>query len=403
MLKIAGGIYKEFCFYPEWNQIYGSGLRAAAGLSHYCAGEIRLSSFVSDDEKENIQAIASSFGINLVCVATDATVSFSYFHGLSVPYIYPNPNTISSDKSINVEGEAVLRFGFIEGSAIVKGNRVVYDPQSPSSPIPFAKNGSQAKELAVVANRREAVSLSGCTGSDADLAVSLKQKEKATVAVVKLGPKGCVVIDKDDAVQYVPAYETNFVWPIGSGDVFSAFFAYAWTELHLTPVEAAYFASKATACYCGRRSLPIPKGFESSMGSVPVTTGKPVRKKVYLAGPFFNMGQRWLIEEARSALLACDVDVFSPLHEAGSGPAKEVYGPDIAGLEACDILVACLDGLDAGTIYEIGYAKAKGKPVIAYANSEPVESLKMIEGGGCVMTDDFCTAIYKTVWAAMRI
>lgn len=405
MLEIVGGTYFESCIIPKWYEIYGSGIRAAASLSLCCKEKIRLTSYVSKDEQPSVQAIASSFGFNLVCGTTETTVAFTYFHGFSIPIIKPHPIAIPKNKQLLVEGPVILRFGFIEGNALVRGEKIVYDPQSPLSPRSFAENGSDAKELAIIANRREAKLLTGCKGSDEELAVSLRKMEKADIAVVKLGPQGCILVDKNGLVK-VPAYETNFVWPIGSGDVFAAFFCHGWTELGLTPAEACLIASKATAYYCNNQVLPIPKGFDKAGEFRAVTPRNGLQQKkgkVYLAGPFFNIGQRWLIEEARAAFLGSGIDVFSPLHEIGQGSANEIYTPDIAGLEKCDVVFACLNGLDSGTIFEIGYAKAQGKPVIVYVSSEPKEQLKMIEGSGCIMTEDFCTAIYKTIWTMMLL
>ncbi|MCF5884434.1 nucleoside 2-deoxyribosyltransferase, partial [Aeromonas veronii] len=59
------------------------------------------------------------------------------------------------------------------------------------------------------------------------------------------------------------------------------------------------------------------------------------------------------------------------------------------------------DGLDSGTIYEIGYARALNKPVIFYAENESVQDKKMIEGSNCYITDDYVSAIYHTVWEAI--
>jgi nucleoside 2-deoxyribosyltransferase len=59
-----------------------------------------------------------------------------------------------------------------------------------------------------------------------------------------------------------------------------------------------------------------------------------------------------------------------------------------------------LDGLDPGTIYEVGYAHSRGTKVIAFVSAERPEDLKMIIGGGSQITNDFATALYSTVWAA---
>jgi nucleoside 2-deoxyribosyltransferase len=59
--------------------------------------------------------------------------------------------------------------------------------------------------------------------------------------------------------------------------------------------------------------------------------------------------------------------------------------------------------MDAGTVFEVGYAKALGKPVIFYAENEVGEDIKMFEGTHCQMVKDFPTAIYKTVWEALAL
>jgi nucleoside 2-deoxyribosyltransferase len=51
-------------------------------------------------------------------------------------------------------------------------------------------------------------------------------------------------------------------------------------------------------------------------------------------------------------------------------------------------------------MYEIGYARSQGKPVIVYCENEPVESLKMMQGSECRICDDFVTAIYHACWDA---
>ncbi len=88
------------------------------------------------------------------------------------------------------------------------------------------------------------------------------------------------------------------------------------------------------------------------------------------------------------------------MHDVGRGEAKVVYRPDMKGLRESGVVLACLDGLDPGTIYEVGYAHSHGSKVIGYVAGERPEDLKMIEGGGCEMTNDFATAVYLTIWAA---
>ena len=62
---------------------------------------------------------------------------------------------------------------------------------------------------------------------------------------------------EDGRAQQIPAYQTDSVWPIGSGDVFAAVFAARWTGQDFSAVHAAVHASRAAALYCNNRVLPI--------------------------------------------------------------------------------------------------------------------------------------------------
>ncbi len=91
--------------------------------------------------------------------------------------------------------------------------------------------------------------------------------------------------------------------------------------------------------------------------------------------------------------------VFSPLHEVGLGePGSDVAKQDLDGLDRCTIVFAILDGLDSGTLVEIGYALKMGIPVIAYVENETNENLTMLVGTGCTIEKDLTTALYKCLW-----
>jgi len=397
MIHVAGGTYLEFCREPHWYELYGSGLRASLALNKLGV-PVCFSTFADKNQKPVLNQKAN--GINLDVVDASDAVLFSYLHPLSKPVIEPEiflRDCRQRPYVINVDAEKVLRFGVVEGNAKVRAKMATYDPQTPSDPRPFTENGSSAEHLAVVANKIEATRLTG--HPDPKMACHEILKQGAEVAVVKCGTAGCVVGTKA-GISLVPAYRTNSVWPIGSGDVFSALFAYGWMDLKLDPVEAATLASKGTSHYVETRDFPDKAALQK-------TTFQPLRplpsekhKKVYLAGPFFNLSQRWLIEEFKTALENAGVKYFSPLHHVGRGVADAVYDPDIEGLKTCSVVLACLDGLDPGTNYEVGYAHSLGAKVIAFVSAERPENLKMIVGGGSQVANDFATALYLTVWAA---
>lgn len=400
MIHIAGGAYFECCDEPYWQELFGSGVRAAASLSGLTS-DIKLSTYVDQTYAATLKAKAASYGFAIEPSVIGQVVSFYYTHGLSVPLINPHPIKIPDTIPLKVEAENILRFGLIEGSAVVHGDNVVYDPQSAYGARPFEQNGSTAKRLAIVANYIESAALSGEVNIEKILSTLLAQNN-VEVVVIKQGAKGAIVATSK-ARELIPVYETDYVWPLGSGDVFSAHFAYRWAKEGMMPVEAAVMASKAAAVYCNSMALPVPKDYSQDFGFAPVKTGVDFSaKKVYLAGPFFNMSQRWQIKEALLNLRGIGFNVFSPFHDVGTGSAHDIYKPDIEALNESDIVFACLDGLDSGTLFEIGYAIARGTPVIVYVQSESEGDLKMIEGSPCFVCSDFCTAIYKTAWVATK-
>ena len=95
--------------------------------------------------------------------------------------------------------------------------------------------------------------------------------------------------------------------------------------------------------------------------------------------------------------------MFSPYHDIGLGSADDVVEKDLQGIRDSDMLFAIANGLDAGTIYEIGYARAIGKPVVIYSESETEESLKMMQGSDCIICSDYTTAMYSTLWEAAKL
>lgn len=398
MLHVAGGTYLERCLFPEWHELFGSGLRASIAVKNLGC-PVAFHTYISRSDELTLRAKAAASGIEVnIRAHTPATVRFDYFHGLSTPVISPPPHVIQKAETFQLKADSVLRFGFMEGDAVVGGKRVVYDPQSPQSPTLFRDNGSSAEELAIVLNRTEGRLLTGHTDPH-EIAKALFESQACTAVVIKCGSHGCVACE-DGKTTHVPAFKTKRVWPIGSGDVFASVFAKFWAVDRKPAAESAEIASKATAEFCGTQALQFSESFPNSFELPPIIPRTGAPKCVYLAAPFFSMSQNWLVEQALEALTGQGLRVFSPLHHVGRGAAAQVYDKDIVGLRDADIVFACVDGLDSGTIFEIGFAVSLGKPVVAFVQNETAEDLKMLEGGGCVLEEDFVTAIYKTYWMA---
>lgn len=402
MIHIVGGAYEEQCMRPQWHEVFGSAGRAASAIAAIATnGLVHLHCYVDQHTQEVMAARCGFEGIQLSQTLVEHVCRFHYHHGLGSPFI---DVPVSSYQPIHVKAPHVVRFAMLEGEAIVDGERVVYDPQNAVNPVPFQVNGSSAGELAVVLNYREALAMTQLRDSSPDeLIKAVHTLNCAQIVVMKCGPLGAFVYDGVSLTR-ISAYASDSVWKIGSGDVFVGHFSYRWLHEGMSAVESAILASKATAIYCETGGFPLASSLKSF--SMTEVTASPrylegYRPTVYLAGPFFTLAQLWLIEQARANLQSFNLNVFSPYHDVGHGSADDVVEQDLEGIRQSDIIFAIGDGLDSGTIYEIGYARALGIPVIMYCENESSEDQKMMEGSGCVLCSDYVSAIYKALWVAI--
>ncbi|MEQ8748736.1 MAG: PfkB family carbohydrate kinase, partial [Amphiplicatus sp.] len=365
--------------------------RAAAALARL-SQNVQLHAYASKDWVEDARHSMAVFGVKAHLIEIDENIGFHYFHPLSNADL--EPATINRSKPLRAEGDAALRFGFVEGDAILKARRVVYDPQNAADVLSFRDNGSEADELAICLNELEL--RLGVGQSESIGARRLMQQTGAKIVVVKRGVRGAVVYEgKNETV--IPAYKADPIFKIGSGDIFTAVFAHAWAEEKISSVDAARRASRAVSRYVQSRNIDAVADENEDYEEAP--TGSP--GQVYLAAPFFNLGQRWAVEEARAALLRVGATVFSPFHEVGVlGGSRHIAEADLAGLREAKSVLAIIDGEDTGTLFEVGYARDRGLPVVALAESVRGESLTMLEGSGCRIVNDFTTAVYHAAWEA---
>jgi Nucleoside 2-deoxyribosyltransferase/pfkB family carbohydrate kinase len=391
-LTIVGGVYHELCVWPDWDRLFGSGGRAAAAVAGY-VDYVTLYSYAETTTATAFGSYARAYDFSFRPVASDETISFEYVHSLSVPVVRPPPVRIHQLDPIVVNAEVALRFGMMEGSAQVTANRCVYDPQSAFKPEPFSANGSSAAHLAIVGNRGEITAMGG--NSDPIAAARALLSCGAEVVIVKLGPAGASVVQAAGVTE-IPSYQTERVWKIGSGDVFAALFAACWGVNGDAVLEAARLASRGVAEYVESMSLPVPP--RSALQQQTRSEARIIPSSIYLAGPFFTVGQRWLVDEARRCLMELDLTVFSPAHEVGPGHATMVAAADLSALDACEAAFAILDGLDSGTLFEVGYARARNKPVYVLAQTVSEHDLKMVLGSGCMVFDDLVTALHHAAW-----
>lgn len=394
---VVGGTYDEICFEPRWEEKFGSGLRACRVINSLNSNiELEFYTFADITTKLYLDQIKKVFPtITSIATAIEKTMLFYYDHPLISPRISPRLDTIKfNENKIFVEGSDALCFGMIEGEFEIHAKRVVYDPQSPSNPKLFSEINSTATVLSIVCNLSEAIKMAKTTDMPSIINFFI-EKEKVDNLILKIGPRGALVVDKDSKTeQLVPVYKSSNVWPIGSGDIFASSYAYHWFNGE-TSYEAAQKASLLTAFYSNTKSLDFKQ--DSREFDRLLITHEPT-SSLYLAGPFFTYTQRWLIDQIRYCFRHMSINVFSPWHDIGHGIASDVVPKDLEGLEKSKLVFAVIDGLDSGTLFEVGYAVKKGITVIAYVQNESEESVKMLEGTGCILEKDLATAIYKTYW-----
>lgn len=400
LLAVVGGTYGERCAFPRYSEIYGSGLRAAAALAA-SGTDIRFHTVADPAFGKNAQMKAATHGFSAVITPANQAIWFSYLHPLSGGRLAPTPH--DNLPTLAITADNILQFGMVDARVTVTGKRVVYDPQSPIRPESFRAQGSRAHQLAVVLNRVEAGTLTGST-DPRQAGREILVRENAVAVVVKDGPRGALVMEAERE-SWIPPFATSRSFLIGSGDIFSAFFAKEWAIGNVAPAIAAERASLATAAWCSTGALPLELDAAKLGAVAKPDLHRAPRPKVYLAGPFFNTAQLWWVGHAREVLLDLGLEVFSPYHDVGFVGAgnTDAAEQDLKALDSCDVVLALLDGFDPGTLFEVGFARSKGIPVIGLQTEGSVRTHEtMLLGTGCLLYDDFGSAAYQVYWSGVR-
>jgi nucleoside 2-deoxyribosyltransferase len=108
-------------------------------------------------------------------------------------------------------------------------------------------------------------------------------------------------------------------------------------------------------------------------------------KKIYIAGPLFNVHEKKYLEEIAEVLEGADFECFlTHRDQKGIDPEELknnemsqatkdiIFKTDIEALKEADLIVALVTGqdIDSGTASEIGFMYANNKPVIAITAEE---------------------------------
>jgi|TARA_B110000438_G_scaffold57037_1_gene57095 nucleoside 2-deoxyribosyltransferase len=118
-------------------------------------------------------------------------------------------------------------------------------------------------------------------------------------------------------------------------------------------------------------------------------------KRIYIAGPLFNIHETRFLEDIAKELESNGYQCFLP-HRDQSGineselektemseaTKDRIFNNDLDALKGADITVALITGwdIDSGTAGEIGYTFACGKPIVAIDASERRYRNLFVEG-----------------------
>lgn len=389
-MVIVGGTYIEHCQTPYRKRIMGSGLRAACALSAV-DNDLNFYSVIDELSRESAEVTAGSFSFNINWAERSNPVQFTYFSPLFSPVLIGG----DADRvELNIkECRSALVFGMVEADTKISSDFLIFDPQHAI----FNPSQFNCKHLAIVANSAEMRHL----GESKDIKTASKNvlnKFKAEAVITKLGARGALVTTLKYQDEIGP-YPTEQVMPLGSGDIFSAAFAWAWANSKAEAIEAARIGSAATAFHSSCETLPIPSDILAD-GNLSEPMLKPRDVEVYLAGPFFTISELWLVDNLYREMSTLGAKVFSPYHHVGKG-GLEVAQQDLEGLQICNSVLALLDHLDAGTLFEVGWALKAGIPVVAYASQLQEEANKMLCGSGVEWHTDLSSAVYRAIWRGM--
>jgi len=87
-------------------------------------------------------------------------------------------------------------------------------------------------------------------------------------------------------------------------------------------------------------------------------------KKAFIIGPFFTQSEEKYMKNLKS-IINKKYEVLTPLDIGYEKNGTEnLFLKDLKAIEESDIIFVILDGHDAGTMSEVGYAKALKKNII---------------------------------------
>lgn len=133
------------------------------------------------------------------------------------------------------------------------------------------------------------------------------------------------------------------------------------------------------------------------------------RGKVYLAGPFFNAEQLGAIERIESLLTDAGVEFYSPRKhlilkpQAPMKDRKKVFDENMTAISECNLILACTEWPDSGTVWEMGLAYGLHIPVVGFTQKADKINVMLAQGCSGFLTSEaslikFLNGRYESIW-----
>jgi len=399
---VVGGAYKERCWYPHWDRIFGSGLRAALAVSKISKNS-ELYTFADPSLEEDIKATLGAFGVRSHITHVRGRIIAEYLYPLGQVDLFSEGTDMPGGLSLNASGNVALSFGLIEGTAKLEAKFIIHDPQSelvrPDSHVneQFRPERFITDNLTVILGESD---FPGEKNSRSQIDY-VRGKYRAKILVSRRRAGGATVYIGDSEPQEVPAYEAQSFFKIGTGDVFAAAYAHYWAERGFGPVEAADIASRCMSYFADGGAIPLP--CHTALGDMNRINTYNVMQKIYIAGAVKHLPIGWLATEASEKLRKLGADTFWPVRDVDVeiSPGR-MSSQNLDGMDDCSAVLALADDANEELISEIDYARKRGIPIVIYSASVPYQKLVDRYGNGPDYQHDFTSALYRVRWASIR-
>lgn len=377
MLTVIGPEVNEYAL-SLWNKL-GISFNLVKNLDNYCVPRYLVTGFKNYEKKVSRPMIGIQTGINYEPKLPEECSGLLIF-----PIDHSFPERLCQE-------------------AYERNIPIFIDPKPNTKSIESAKRILKYASVVLV-NEEEALLLSG--EQDINNTEKILKGIGTDYCIIKRGVKGCSVIsERYNYSENIPAFISNVVCSLGSGDVFGG-------------VLASLFLLNRDISYCARIASCVAANFieQYETESIISTTAaeydikvRPLKeisnfnkKKIYLAGPFFcNQEVDW-VNYICTILENVGFTVLSPSRENGiiserysEQQKKEIFLLDIELLEKSDLVVAILDHDDPGTFFEIGYAFKMNKKIVGLkTGNSNLQSMNNMITYGC---SSICDSIDKLV------